>query len=139
MIKRIIDGQDREDLITKKYFFIIFSILVLAISLIGLNGSLQNVDEVLFARVSRGSLEEGSWLIQIKDGKQLFFTAPMVFWTVMLSFKLFDVLDITARLPSAIANIVSSFIIRSIQQLRYRWVLTMILKVLLTFIKIQLP
>ncbi len=111
MIKRIIDGLDREDLITKKYFFIIFSILVLAISLFGLNGSLQNVDEVLFARVSRESLEEGSWLIQIKDGKQLFFKAPMVFWTSMLSFKLFGVSDITARLPSAIANIVSSFII----------------------------
>ncbi len=68
MIKRIIDGLDREDLITKNYFFIILSILVLAISLFGLNGSLQNVDEVLFARVSRESLEEGSWLIQ-KTGK----------------------------------------------------------------------
>lgn len=111
MIKRIIDGLDREDLIRKKYFFILFSILVLAISLFGLNGSLQNVDEVLYARVSRESLEEGSWLIQIKDGKQIFFKAPMVFWTAMLSFKLFGVSDFTARLPSAIANIVSSFII----------------------------
>ncbi len=111
MIGKIIERLDRADINNKKYFYIIFSVLVLVISFAGLNGSLQNVDEVLFARVSRESLEEGSWLIQIQDGKPNFFKSPMVFWTAMLSFKLFEVSDFTARIPSAIANIVSSFII----------------------------
>ncbi len=111
MIGKIIERLDRADINNKKYFYIIFSVLILVISLTGLNGSLQNVDEVLFARVARESLEEGSWLIQIKDGKQTFFKSPMVFWTAMLSFKLFGASDFAARLPSAIANIVSSFII----------------------------
>jgi 4-amino-4-deoxy-L-arabinose transferase-like glycosyltransferase len=95
----------------KKIFYIVFSALVLLISLTGLNGSLQNVDETLFARVSRESLEENSWMIQIKDGEKIFFKSPMVFWTAMLSFKFFGVSDFTAKLPSAIANIISSFVI----------------------------
>ncbi len=111
VIKTISDSLDKKDFVYKKYFFIVFSVLVLAVSFAGLNGSLQNVDEVLFARTARESLEEGSWLIQIKDEKPAFFKSPMVFWTAMISFKLFGVSDFTARLPSALANIVSSFII----------------------------
>lgn len=111
VIKTISDALDRKDFLYKKYFFIVFSILVLAISFAGLNGSLQNVDEVLFARTARESLEEGSWLIQIKDETPTFFKSPMVFWTAMLSFKMFGVSDFSARLPCALANIISSFMI----------------------------
>jgi 4-amino-4-deoxy-L-arabinose transferase-like glycosyltransferase len=107
-ITGIIEGQFFRN---KKIFYVVFSALVLLISLTGLNGSLQNVDETLFARVSRESLEENSWMIQIKDGEKLFFKSPMVFWTAMVSFKLFGVSDFTAKLPSAVANIISSFVI----------------------------
>lgn len=111
MIGEMVEELNQADINNKKYFYIIFTILVLAVSLFGLNGSLQNVDEVLFARTARESLEEGSWLIQIKDGKQAFFKSPMVFWTAMVSFKILGVSDFSARLPCALANIVSSFII----------------------------
>ena len=57
MIGEMIEGLDQADINKKKYFYIIFTILVLAVSLFGLNGSLQNVDEVLFARTARESLE----------------------------------------------------------------------------------
>ena len=111
MFRAIFNGLDSKSLKYNKLFFLLFFILILAYSLTGQNGSLQNVDEVLFARVARESLENNSWLIQIKDGKQNFFKAPMVFWSAMLSFRLFGVSDFTARLPSAIANIITSYII----------------------------
>lgn len=85
-----------------KPFFILFSLLVISISLAGLNGSLQNIDEVLYARVSRESLEHRSWLIQYKDGKEWFHKAPMIFWAVMSSFKLFGISDFTTEFFSAI-------------------------------------
>jgi 4-amino-4-deoxy-L-arabinose transferase-like glycosyltransferase len=99
-----------DDRITSKTrFFAILSLLILAISFGGLNGSLQNVDESIFAFVSRDSLEQGSWLIQIDRGTPTFFKSPMVFWANMLSFKVFGISDFAGKLPSALANIGAAF------------------------------
>jgi len=97
--------------IKKPYLYIFFFIMVSSISLTGLNGSLQNVDEVLYARVSRETLEHNSWLVQYKDGNEWFHKSPMLFWSVMLSYKLFGVSDFSTKLPSAIAAIISAFMI----------------------------
>jgi 4-amino-4-deoxy-L-arabinose transferase-like glycosyltransferase len=99
-----------EDRITSKpRFFAILTLLILAISFSGLNGSLQNVDESIFAFVSRDSLEQNSWLIQIDRGTPTFFKSPMVFWANMLSFRIFGVSDFAGKLPSALANIAAAF------------------------------
>ena len=93
---------------------LLYLILLAAFSMLaftGLNGSLQNVDEVLYARVSRETFEHGSWLVQYKDGSAWFHKSPMLFWGVMLSYKLFGVSDVSARLPSAVAGVVSAFLI----------------------------
>ncbi len=111
MAENLITKLTKENYKKKLPFFILFSVLVISISLAGLNGSLQNVDEVLYARVSRESLEHQSWLIQYKDGQEWFHKAPMIFWAVMSSFKLFGISDFTARLPAAFAGIVSAFMI----------------------------
>ena len=111
MFKIINEFIIKDNIVNKKYFYILFSILVLLISFTGLNGSLQNIDEMLFARISRGSLEHNSWLVQMEEGKQTFIKSPMVFWTAMISFKLFGISDFTAKIPSAIAAVITSFAI----------------------------
>jgi hypothetical protein len=93
----------------KKRFYTVFALLVITISFAGLNGSLQDVDESFFAFVARDSLEQNSWLVQIKLGEPTFFKSPLMFWNTMLSFKLFGVSDFAGKLPSALANIATAF------------------------------
>jgi len=93
----------------KATFYTVFALLLIAVSFAGINGTLQDVDESYFATVARDSFEQNSWLVQIELGEPTFFKSPMVFWAQMLSFKLFTVSDFAAKLPSAIANIISAF------------------------------
>lgn len=95
----------------KPVFWILFGILVCSIALTGLNGSLQNIDEVLYSRVARETFEKGSWFIQYKDGEAWFHKSPMLFWGILTSYRLFGVSDFTSKLPSAVASIISAFMI----------------------------
>ena len=111
MSDKFIEGITGNNYSNKALFIIIFAVLVSSIALTGLNGSLQNIDEVLYARVSRETLENKSWLIQYQDGAPWFHKSPMLFWWIMASFKLFGVSDFSAKLPSALASIVTAFMI----------------------------
>ena len=95
----------------KQLILLCFGILVCAIALTGMNGSLQNIDEVLYARVARETLEHNSWMIQYKDGEAWFHKSPMLFWGILLSYRLFGVSDFAAKLPSALSSIVTAFMI----------------------------
>jgi 4-amino-4-deoxy-L-arabinose transferase-like glycosyltransferase len=75
-----------------------------------LNGSLQNRDETNYANISRESMEAGS-LLPLRDGVYHVHKAPMVYWTAIFSFRVFGVNDFAAKFPSALANIISAFII----------------------------
>jgi 4-amino-4-deoxy-L-arabinose transferase-like glycosyltransferase len=92
-------------------FYIVFGVLVCAIALTGLNGSLQNIDEVLYSRVARETYEHNSWLLQYKDGELWFHKSPMLFWGIMLSYRVFGVSDFAAKFPSAVSSIVTAFMI----------------------------
>jgi len=91
-------------------FFIIFFFLVGSISITGLNGSIQNLDESKYATVSRETLEEKS-LVPLRDGQYYVHKSPIVYWTAMMSFKVFGVNDFAGKLPSALANILSALIV----------------------------
>jgi 4-amino-4-deoxy-L-arabinose transferase-like glycosyltransferase len=102
---------------------IVLLILLVAfssIALTGLNGSLQNVDEVFYARIARETLEKGSWLVQYKDGAAWIHKPPMIWWAVMLSYRLFGISDFAAKLPSAIAGIVSAFLLVFISRVLFQ-------------------
>lgn len=94
----------------KGLFFIVLLMLVGSISLIGLNGSIQNVDESKYTTISRETLEAGS-LIPVRDGEYHVHKSPIVYWTAMVSFKIFGVNDFAAKFPSALANMISAIII----------------------------
>jgi 4-amino-4-deoxy-L-arabinose transferase-like glycosyltransferase len=92
-------------------FYIVFGVFVCTIALTGLNGSLQNLDEVLYARVARETFEKGSVLLQYNDGERWFHKSPMMFWGIMLSYRVFGVSDFAAKFPSAVSSIVTAFMI----------------------------
>jgi len=94
----------------KLAFFIFLIILIGAISFTGLNGSLQNLDECLYANISRETFENRS-LIPLKEGQFYVHKSPLMFWSVLLSFKLFGVNDFAAKFTSALANAVTSIFI----------------------------
>jgi 4-amino-4-deoxy-L-arabinose transferase-like glycosyltransferase len=101
--------------------FLVYTALVLlvgSISLTGLNGSLQNLDESLYANISRETLEAGS-VIPLKQGRYYIHKSPMVFWTAILSFKAFGINDVAAKLPSALANVVSALVVFSLARRLY--------------------
>lgn len=109
MIAKLRDFVRYDRISSKARFYGLLSLLILAISFAGLNGSLQNVDESIFAFTARDSLERNSWIIQINRGERTFYKSPMVFWTAMLSFKTFGVSDFAGKLPAALANTAAAF------------------------------
>jgi 4-amino-4-deoxy-L-arabinose transferase-like glycosyltransferase len=91
-------------------FFAVMCALIAAISLTGLNGSLQNLDECLYANIARDTMENRS-IIPIKDGQYYVHKSPLMFWTAVLSFRIFGVNDFAAKFPSAVANIITALML----------------------------
>jgi 4-amino-4-deoxy-L-arabinose transferase-like glycosyltransferase len=94
----------------RSVFFALLVILICVISFTGLTGSLQNLDECLYANIARETLEKGS-VIPLKEGQYYLHKSPMMFWSTILSFRVFGVNDFGAKFPSAFANAVSSIFI----------------------------
>jgi 4-amino-4-deoxy-L-arabinose transferase-like glycosyltransferase len=59
-------------------------------------------DEPRYAWIARDMQETGDWITPRLYGKPWFEKPPLYYWGAALSFKLFGVSEITARLPSAI-------------------------------------
>jgi len=90
------------------------SILVWLVPLLVFNSQQQSLiahDEGIYAWRARWIVESGDWLNPaiIHYGK-----TPGVYWLIASSFSLFGVSETTARLPSAIASIISALLIYEI-------------------------
>lgn len=90
------------------------SILIWLVPLLVFNGSQQSLiahDEGIYAWRARWIVESGDWLNPaiIHYGK-----TPGVYWLIASSFSLFGVSETTARLPSAIASIISALLLYEI-------------------------
>jgi 4-amino-4-deoxy-L-arabinose transferase-like glycosyltransferase len=109
MVEKLREFVLHDRVSSKARFYGLLALLILGISFAGLNGSLQNVDESIFAFTARDSLERNSWIIQIDRGERTFYKSPMVFWAAMLSFKVFGVSDFAGKLPAALANTAAAF------------------------------
>jgi len=60
-------------------------------------------DEPRYAWIARDMAETGDWVTPRLYGKAWFEKPPLYYWSAALSFKLFGVSEVAARLPSAIA------------------------------------
>ena len=65
---------------------------------------MDDVDAVQ-AQIARNMLESGDWVTARLNGVAYLEKAPLIYWLMALSFKLFGVSDWAARLPLALSNI----------------------------------
>jgi len=94
----------------KHYIFIIFTIMISLISFTGLNGSLQNMDECLYATIARDTFNSHS-LIPLKNGSPYLHKSPFLFWFISFSYKIFGINDFAAKFPSAFSNLITGICI----------------------------
>lgn len=81
---------------------------ILAIALITLFwgiGDIGLIDETepLFVEASRQMLVTGDWVTPFFDGETRFDKPPLIYWLMVLCFKVFGVSEWAARVPSALA------------------------------------
>jgi len=65
-------------------------------------------DEPRYAWIARDMQETGDWVTPRLYGKPWFEKPPLYYWGAALSFKLFGVSEISARLPSAISALLAT-------------------------------
>ncbi len=66
-------------------------------------------DEPRYAWVARDMVETGDWVTPRLYGKPWFEKPPLLYWGAALSFKLFGVSEVAARLPSAVYALLATF------------------------------
>src|ERR1700691_4200920 len=81
---------------------ILVTLYVCYFSHLGVIG-LVGPDEPRYAWIARAMAETGDWVTPRLYGRPWFEKAPLYYWGAALSFNLFGVSDVAARLPSAIS------------------------------------
>jgi 4-amino-4-deoxy-L-arabinose transferase-like glycosyltransferase len=88
-------------------------------------------DEPRYAWIARDMAETGDWITPRLYGKPWFEKPPLYYWSAALSFKLFGVSEVTARLPSAVAALLSTLALAWLAWCAYgaetaRWLLLLL-------------
>ncbi len=65
-------------------------------------------DEPRYAWIARDMMETGDWVTPRLYGKPWFEKPPLFYWGAALSFKLFEVSEAAARLPSAVSALLAT-------------------------------
>jgi 4-amino-4-deoxy-L-arabinose transferase-like glycosyltransferase len=65
---------------------------------------MDDVDAVQ-AQIARNMLQSGDWVTARLDGVPYLEKAPLIYWAIALSYKVFDVHDWAARIPVALAAV----------------------------------
>jgi 4-amino-4-deoxy-L-arabinose transferase-like glycosyltransferase len=74
-------------------------------------GALQDWDEALYAQVAREMVEGGNWLTLSWNAQPYFKKPPLLFWTIALSYRVFDVSEWSTRLPSVLFGLGSVLLV----------------------------
>src|SRR5213075_3298477 len=93
---------------TRQALFIILIALaaLLHVATIGW-GDLYNETDSQYAGAAREMIESHQWLLPTNDGVPRLQKPPLLYWLIILSFKLFGVSAAAARLPVALAVVAS--------------------------------
>jgi 4-amino-4-deoxy-L-arabinose transferase-like glycosyltransferase len=92
-------------------FVILIALAVLLhVATIG-SGDLYSQTEGQYAGAAREMVETHHWLLPTNDGAPRLQKPPLLYWLVIISFKLFGVNAAAARLPVALAVVVSAALI----------------------------
>ena len=74
-------------------------------------GALRDWDEALYAQVAREMVEGGNWLTLSWNAQPYFKKPPLLFWTIALSYRVFDVGEWSTRLPSVLFGLGSVLLV----------------------------
>ena len=89
----------------------LFAILIAAAALLHVatigSGDLYSQTEGQYAGAAREMVEAHRWLLPTNDGIPRLQKPPLLYWLIILSFKLFGVSAAAARLPGALATVAS--------------------------------
>ena len=83
---------------------LLFLVIILFFSKVG-SLPLFDPDEPRYAAAAKGMVETGDWIVPYFNGMPRLNKPPLFYWCVALSFKLFGVSELTARLPSLLFGI----------------------------------
>jgi 4-amino-4-deoxy-L-arabinose transferase-like glycosyltransferase len=77
-----------------------------AILLLGLGApALYDPHESLYAEIAREMVVSGDWLTPRLNGTRYLDKPPLIYWLIVLSYRLFGVSEFSARLPNALAGL----------------------------------
>ena len=82
-------------------FWIVAAATVISFTNLG-GAALWDEDETLYASCAREMLERDDWVVPYFNGQMFPDKPPLMFWTMMLGFKLFGINELGARFLSAV-------------------------------------
>src|ERR1700758_2704978 len=93
---------------TRHALFVILIVLaaLLHVATIG-SGDLYSQTEGQYAGAAREMIQSHQWLLPTNDGIPRLQKPPLLYWLMIISFKLFGVSAAAARLPGALAVVAS--------------------------------
>lgn len=87
-------------------------LLAFTIVFVNLGGAyLFDVDEAVFAQASKEMLLSGDWINPTYNGVNRYDKPILIYWLMVLSYKVFGVNEFAARLPSAISALLLAFVL----------------------------
>ena len=99
--------RDAEDFITRESWRVYLTVLVVAgaiyLGCIVSPPSLMDDVDAVQAQIARNMLTSGDWVTARLDGVAYLEKAPLVYWIIAISYKIFGVHDWAARIPIALS------------------------------------
>lgn len=86
----------------KKYFWLLFAVVVVAAYLTGLNIPLLGPDEPRYAQVAREMFERGDWVTPTLGGYHWFEKPALLYWLQITFYHILGVSEFAARFGSAL-------------------------------------
>lgn len=87
---------------SKKYLWLLFAVVVVAVYLAGLNIPLLGPDEPRYSQVSREMFDRGDWVTPTLGGFNWFEKPALLYWLQITFYHIFGVSEFAARLGSAL-------------------------------------
>ena len=92
--------------------------LMAAVTLVGLlTRPLLAIDETRYAAVALEMMQRGDWLVPQLNGEAYSHKPPLLFWLVLIGWKLFGVSAVWARLVAPLAGVVALALMASLARL----------------------
>jgi 4-amino-4-deoxy-L-arabinose transferase-like glycosyltransferase len=106
----LLDPRVKDPKENDKFWRVSYLVVLLAAAFIYLIGvisppALMDDVDAVQAQIARNMLTSGDWVTARIDGVVYFEKAPLVYWLIALSYKIFGVYDWAARIPIALSAI----------------------------------